>query len=157
MISLPRTFFTCVLPIAACLLPAGLALADTARVAPVATRVAMVSATTKAASPAQTPHAMLDLRIPDVTKLPSSVAISDSAETQEPQEIAVINVSAEMSPDWHMSRAGVGSVYWITRHRAQAWMILAPLAADADTRLYRDVTVQCEMLATNSAYQAGCP
>ncbi len=146
MFSYSRNLRTFVLPIAACLLPVGAALADTQTVAPVTTRVAMASQ-----------HARLDLRAPDVSKLPLLMEMSDASETREPMDIAVINVSAAKRPDFHVSRAGVGSVYWVTHHPAQGWMLFAPLATDKDTRLYRDVRVQCEMLANSSQYQTGCP
>ena len=157
MFSYSRNLRTFVLPIAACLLPVGAALADTQTVAPIATRVAMVSSVVKAAPAARAQRARLDLRAPDVSKLPLLMEMSDAGETREPMDIAVINVSAAKRPDFHVSRAGVGSVYWVTHHPAQGWMLFAPLATDKDTRLYRDVTVQCEMLANSSQYQTGCP
>jgi hypothetical protein len=95
--------------------------------------------------------------MPDLNKLPLLAEISDSTESEEPEDIDVIGVSEDESPDVHVSRAGIGSVYWAARHPSQAWRIFAPLAADAGTRLFRDVTIRCEMVADRSEYETGCP
>jgi len=154
MVSYPRNLSNFVVSIAACLFPAGLAFADTPVVTPAAS---VAAAAVKGATPARMVRAPLDLRMPDQSKRSFSAKMSDASEPQATEDIAVVDISAQASPDLHISRAGVGSVYWVTHHRPQAWMIFAPMAADKNTRLFEDVRVQCEIRASSSQYQTGCP
>jgi hypothetical protein len=103
--------------ITACFLPVDVAYVDTHATHP--TRAIVTAAAREG----------LDLRVPDLRSIPGLDQITASAGSEEPEDITVIETSrpAEAASDVHVSRSGIGSLYWAFHHPANAWRAVAPI------------------------------
>src|SRR5882724_8316562 len=67
----------------------------------------------------------LDLRPPDLRSVHAQLdtEAAPPADAGEPQIVAVMGTAspADDSSNTHLSRTGIGSLYWAARHPAQAW------------------------------------
>jgi hypothetical protein len=92
----------------------------------------------------------LDLRAPDLQRIPLLAEIaessaSESSASEEPADVWVIGAPPEETPDFHLSRSGIGSLYWALRYPASVWKIATPIVPDDGSALSEDVRVQCEL------------
>jgi hypothetical protein len=100
----------------------------------------------------------LDLRTPDL-HMPVLESATSDADSQEVEDISVIDASApaEETPDLHVSRTGIGSVYWAVRHPAEAWRVVIPVTPDSDSSLSEDIRVKCARFEAAPSGRSDCP
>lgn len=112
----------------------------------------------RAAAPAT---ATLDLRPPDLrsmsVQLPTEVTFR--ADTEEMLDVAIVIAppTPEESSNTHLSRSGIGSIYWAARHPAQAWRVLLPIVPGDGSAAFEDLRAECATFVRSPAGQATCP
>jgi hypothetical protein len=101
----------------------------------------------------------LDLRVPDLRNSPLLEQLGATADSQETDAISVIDTSAraEDTSDVHVSRTGIGSVYWAARHPAEAWRVVAPVNPDSGSLLFEDGRVKCSTFTAPAGRHPTCP
>jgi hypothetical protein len=77
-------------------------------------------------------------------------AASDDTET-----VAIVIAVPEETPDTHLSRLGLGSLYWAAHHPAQAWRVLMPVQEGSVA--YADLRARCALVSNALSGQAACP
>jgi hypothetical protein len=77
-------------------------------------------------------------------------AASDDRET-----VAIVIAVPEETPDTHLSRLGLGSLYWAAHHPAQAWRVLMPVQEGSVA--YADLRARCVLVSNALSGQAACP
>jgi hypothetical protein len=75
-------------------------------------------------------------------------AASDDTQT-------VVIAVPEETPDTHLSRLGLGSLYWAAHHPAQAWRVLMPVQEGSVA--YPDLRARCALVSNAPSDQAACP
>jgi hypothetical protein len=99
----------------------------------------------------------LDLRMP-VLHVPVLERATSDADSQEFEDISVIDASApEEISDLHVSRTGIGSVYWAARHPAEAWRVVVPITPDSESSLSEDIKVECATFEAAASGRSACP
>jgi len=86
-----------------------------------------------------------------VTALSQSwrTAIADDGEQEAaPLPVGVAHADDTLtlgkeSSDWHLSRVGVGSLYWAARHPKHAWRVLLPVQSDDRSQVTADLKTIC--------------
>jgi hypothetical protein len=92
-----------------------------------------------------------------VYALSNAVAHADdktvaSDDTEAP---AIVIAVPEETPDTHLSRVGLGSLYWAARHPAQAWRVLTPV--EEGSVAYSDLRARCALVSNAPSVQTACP
>jgi hypothetical protein len=99
----------------------------------------------------------LDLRPPDwptiLALLPPGEALP--ADADETQAVAIVGAPPEENT--HVSRAGIGSIYWAARHPSQSWRALFPIVPRDGSSASEDLRVKCATFARPPGGQASCP
>jgi hypothetical protein len=112
----------------------------------------------RAAAPATGP---LDLRPPDLRSLSVQLPPETTfpADADEMLDVAIVRAlpTPEESSNTHLSRSGIGSLYWAARHPAQAWRVLLPVVPGDGSAAFEDLRVECAAFVTSPAGQAACP
>jgi len=100
----------------------------------------------------------LDLRTPDI-HMPVLESATSDADSQEVEDISVIDASAPAAEtsDLHVSRTGIGSVYWAARHPAEAWRVVVPITLDSESSLSEDIRVKCATFESAASGRSACP
>jgi hypothetical protein len=103
----------------------------------------------------------LDLRPPDLRSL--SVQLPPEAtfpaDADEMLDVAIVSAppTPEESSNTHLSRSGIGSIYWAARHPAQAWRVLLPIVPGDGSAAFEDLRADCATFVKSPAGQAACP
>ena len=100
----------------------------------------------------------IDLRTPDL-HVPVLEPATSAVDSQEFEDISVIDASApaEDTSDLHVSRTGIGSVYWAARHPAEAWRVVVPVTPDSESSLSEDIRVKCATFESGASGRSACP
>jgi hypothetical protein len=105
--------------------------------------------------------ARLDLRPPDLRRMSVQLPPEASLPADADQMVDVAIVSApprpEESSNTHLSRSGIGSIYWAARHPAQAWRVLLPVVPGDGSAAFEDLRAECATFVRPPAGQAVCP
>jgi hypothetical protein len=85
--------------------------------------------------------------------------LSVRLDPDDTQAVSVVStpVPQEDESDMHLSRAGLGSLYWAARHPAQAWRLLTPAQPGDATGAYEDFRVKCASVTSTVSGTAACP
>lgn len=106
-------------------------------------------------------HAALDLRPPEPQNVhwTDSLATAGPEDSDEPQAVAIVSGSSLPQETWstYVSRAGIGSLYWATRHPAQAWRVLLPVERGDEFDAYVAISARCTVVPSAPAIRATCP
>jgi hypothetical protein len=103
----------------------------------------------------------LDLRPPDLrsfqVRLPPQATFP--ADADEMLDVAIVSAppTPEDSSNTHLSRSGIGSIYWAARHPAQAWRVLLPMVPGDGTAAFEDIRADCATFARSPRGQPSCP
>ena len=103
----------------------------------------------------------LDLRPPDMrsmsVQLPPEATFP--ADVDEMLDVAIVRAPAtpEENSNIHLSRSGIGSIYWAARHPAQAWRVLLPIVPADGSAAFEDIRAQCATFIRSPAGLAACP
>lgn len=103
----------------------------------------------------------LDLRPPDLrsmsVQLPPEATFP--ADADEMLHVAIVSAppTPEGSSNTHLSRSGIGSIYWAARHPAQAWRVLLPTVPGDGTAAFEDLQAECATFVRSPGGQAACP
>jgi hypothetical protein len=93
-----------------------------------------------------------------VCGLSFGVAAAADAPAAPDDTHGVALVTAHLLPkeasDTRLPCAGLGSLYWVARHPAQAWRALLPIQEGSVA--YADVRVRCALLTNAPSGQAPC-
>ena len=110
------------------------------------------------AAPAKEP---LDLRPPDLRSIQGQLAPEATlpADADDTQVVAIVGAPSppEESSNTHLSRTGIGSIYWAARHSAQAWAVLLPIVAGDGSVASEDIRARCATFVRQPGGQATCP
>jgi hypothetical protein len=89
-------------------------------------------------------NATLDLRMPDLRSIPTLDQITASAGSEEPKGVSVSGapLRAEGTSDLHVSRTGIGSLYWGFRHPGELRRVVLPITPDDGSTLSEDMRVK---------------
>ncbi len=82
-------------------------------------------------------------------------AADEPAAAEDTPTVAVVTTPGEKPPGTHLSRAGLGSLYWAARHPAEAWRVLMPVQEGSVA--YADIRARCAMISNAPSGQAACP
>ena len=103
----------------------------------------------------------LDLRPPDLRSLqvPLPPEATFPADANEMLDVAIVSAppTPEESSNTHLSRSGIGSIYWAARHPAQAWRVLLPVVPGDGTAAFEDLRAECATFVRSPAGEATCP
>jgi hypothetical protein len=85
--------------------------------------------------------------------------LSVRVDTDDTQAVSVVSapMPREQESDVHLSRAGLGSLYWAARHPAQAWQLFTPVEPGDATGTYEDFREKCAAVTSMSSTTAACP
>jgi hypothetical protein len=103
----------------------------------------------------------LDLRPPDLpsmsVQLPPKATFP--ADADETLDVAMVSAppTPEESSNTHLSRSGIGSIYWAARHPAQAWRVLLPVVPGDGSAAFEDLRAECATFVRSPAGEATCP
>jgi hypothetical protein len=103
----------------------------------------------------------LDLRPPEVrsmsVQLPPEATFP--AEADEMLDVAIVSAlpTPQESSNTHLSRSGIGSIYWAARHPAQAWRVLLPIVPGDGSAAFEDLRAECATFVKSPAGQSACP
>jgi hypothetical protein len=103
----------------------------------------------------------LDLRPPDMrsmsVQLPPEATFD--ADADEMLDVAIVSAppTPEESSNTHLSRSGIGSLYWAARHPAQAWRVLLPTVPGDGTAAFEDLRAECASFVRSPGGQTACP
>ncbi len=103
----------------------------------------------------------LDLRPPDLrsmsVQLPPEATFP--ADADEMLDVAIVSAppTPEESSNTHLSRSGIGSIYWAAGHPAQAWRVLLPVVPGDGSAAFEDLRADCATFIRSPAGQATCP
>ena len=125
--------------------------------------LAVCSLATGAAYSKDTPSgtAGLDLRPPDLrtfqVRLPPEATFP--ADADEMPHVAIVGAppTPEESSYTHLSRSGIGSIYWAARHPAQAWRVLLPIVPGDGSTAFEDIRAECATFVRSPGGQPACP
>ena len=84
----------------------------------------------------------------------------DSGETQT---VSVVTAAVrpaeepEAKSNLHVSRAGIGSLYWAAHNPAQAWRAVFPVLPGDPTDAYEDIRARCAFVTNQPSGRAVCP
>ena len=117
-----------------------------------------VAAAVQAAPHSSAPPRVLDLRPPNFFSAQwqdrlQGLAVENSNETPE---AIVITPLPEQEPNVHLSRSGIGSLFWAAFHPTQAWRVLLPVQPGDDFDVYSDVRLHCATYAATPVQQSAC-
>lgn len=102
----------------------------------------------------------LDLRPPDLRSVSAQLP-PEATFPADADEMHVAIVSAPPTPqdssNTHLSRSGIGSIYWAARHPAQAWRVLLPTVPGDGTAAFEDIRAECATFVRSPGGQAACP
>ena len=105
--------------------------------------------------------ARLDLRQPDLRSIQVQLPQEATFATDADEMLDVAIVSAPTTPDessnTHLSRSGIGSIYWAARHPAQAWRVLLPIVPGDGSAAFEDIRVECATFVRSPAGHVACP
>jgi hypothetical protein len=102
----------------------------------------------------------LDLRPPDLhsmsVQLPPEATFP--ADADEMLDVAIVSAPPRPveSSNTHLSRSGIGSIYWAARHHAQAWRVLLPVVPGDGSAAFEDLRVECATFVRSPAGQTAC-
>jgi hypothetical protein len=83
-----------------------------------------------------------------------ALALGPAAAADAP--VAIVSAPPEEGgPSMHLSRAGLGSLYWAARHRAQAWRVLLPVQKGSVA--YDDIRARCAASTSAPSALTACP
>ena len=105
--------------------------------------------------------ARLDLRPPDLrgmsVQLPPETTFP--AEADEMLDVAIVSAlpTPEDGSNTHLSRSGIGSIYWAARHPAQAWRVLLPIVPGDGSAAFEDIRAECATFVRSPGGQPACP
>jgi hypothetical protein len=112
----------------------------------------------RAAAPAT---GTLNLRPPDLRSMSVQLAPQATfpADADEMLNVAIVSAppTPQESSNTHLSRSGIGSIYWATRHPAQAWRVLLPIVPGDGSAEFEDLRAECATFVRSPAGQAACP
>ncbi len=74
----------------------------------------------------------------------------------EAPESIVITPSPEQGSNTHLSRTGLGSLFWAAFHPAEAWRVLLPVEPGDGFDIYADMRLHCATYAAVPLQQAAC-
>ncbi len=85
--------------------------------------------------------------------------LSVRADSDDTQDISIVAapVLPERGPRFHVSRAGIGSLYWAARNPSQAWRVVVPIQPDDADGTYEDAREQCGLVTNVLAGIPSCP
>lgn len=105
--------------------------------------------------------ATLDLRPPMLRNIEVQLApeVTLRADADETEVVAIMGapLAPQRGSNTHLSRTGIGSIYWAARHPAQAWTVLLPIAPHDGSAASEDIRVRCATFVRPSGGQATCP
>jgi hypothetical protein len=105
--------------------------------------------------------ARLDLRPPDLRSMSVQLPREASfpADAGEMLDVAIVSAPStpEESSNTHLSRSGIGSIYWAARHPAQAWRVLLPIVPGDGSAAFEDIRAECATFVRSPGGQAACP
>ena len=88
----------------------------------------------------------LDLRPPGLRSIQAQLdtEAAPPADAGEPQVVAVVVTPSapDESSNTHLSRTGIGSLYWAARQPAQAWRVLLPIVSGDGSAASEDARVR---------------
>ena len=105
--------------------------------------------------------ARLDLQPPDLrtfqVRLPPEATFP--ADADEMPHVAIVSAppTPEESSYTHLSRSGIGSIYWAARHPAQAWRVLLPIVPGDGSTAFEDIRAECATFVRSPGGQPACP
>jgi len=103
----------------------------------------------------------LDLRPPDLRSVHAQLETEAAppADAGEPQIVAVMGTAspADDSSNTHLSRTGIGSLYWAARHPAQVWRVLLPSVPGDGSAASEDIRVRCATFVRPLGGPTDCP
>jgi hypothetical protein len=103
----------------------------------------------------------LDLRPPDLrsmsVQLPPEATFPVDADELLDVAIVIAPPTSDDGSNTHLSRSGIGSIYWAARHPAQAWRVLLPTVPGDGTAAFEDLRAECATFVRSPAGQAACP
>jgi len=103
----------------------------------------------------------LDLRPPGLWSIHAQLDTEapPPADAGEPQVVAVVVTPSapDESSNTHLSRTGIGSLYWAARHPAQAWRVLLPIVPGDGSAASEDIRVRCATFVRPLSDRADCP
>ena len=79
----------------------------------------------------------------------------EPAASDDTQTAAIVIAVPEETPDTHLSRVGLGSLYWAAHHPAQAWRVLMPVQEGSVA--YADLRASCALVSNAPSGQTACP
>ena len=79
----------------------------------------------------------------------------EPAASEDTQAAAIVIAAPEETPDTHLSRVGLGSLYWAAHHPAQAWRVLMPVQGGSVA--YADLSARCALVSNAPSGQTACP
>ena len=103
----------------------------------------------------------LDLRPPDLrtfqVRFPPEATFP--ADADEMPHVAIVSAPPrpEESSYAHLSRSGIGSIYWAARHPAQAWRVLLPIVPGDGSTAFEDIRAECATFVRSPGGQPACP
>ena len=85
--------------------------------------------------------------------------LSVRVDSDDTQAISVVTapVPREKVSRLHVSRAGIGSLYWAARNPSQAWRVVVPVQPDDGAGAYEDARERCVFVTNVLAGTASCP
>jgi hypothetical protein len=97
------------------------------------------------------------LLLASVHALSSAVAHAggEPAASDDTNTAAIVIAVPEETPDTHLSRSGLGSLYWAAHHPAQAWRVLMPVQEGSVA--YADLRQRCAVVSNAPSGQSACP
>ncbi len=111
-----------------------------------------------AAPHTSTPPRVLDLRPPNFFSPQWQERLQGRTvdNGNEAPEAIVITPSREGGSNTHVSRTGVGSLFWAAFHPSEAWRVLLPVQSGDDFDVYADVRLHCATYAVTPVQQSVC-
>jgi hypothetical protein len=79
----------------------------------------------------------------------------EPAASDDTQTADIVIAVPEETPDTHLSRVGLGSLYWAAHHPAQAWRVLMPV--QEGSAAYADLRARCAPISNAPSGQTACP
>ena len=79
----------------------------------------------------------------------------EPAASDDTQTAAIVIAVPEETPDTHLSRVGLGSLYWAAHHPAQALRVLMPV--QEGSAAYADLRARCALVSSPPSGQTACP
>ena len=91
--------------------------------------------------------------------------LSVQVDSDDTLSVAVVTAHApaeeleepEEQPNFHVSPAGLGSLYWAARNPDQAWRVVFPVQPDDATDAYADFKARCEFITSQLNSSPACP